>query len=79
MNKRSLIIKDPKASVVNKESHLEVITLYERQSIGFAQISAVFLNVHMSMDIGVAYVISKKVPVYFIDARGTILSKITGM
>ncbi|BDY11968.1 hypothetical protein [Hydrogenimonas cancrithermarum] len=74
--KRTLVVKEPKAKLIVKESSIEILTFYERQYVGFEQIRAFYL--HQDIDVGIKDVLtlSKMFPVYFIDKRGYILAKI---
>jgi hypothetical protein len=74
--KRTLIVKEAKAAVKAYDSHLEISTFYENQYIGFAQITALYVNKNAKLSTSDAIRIAAKVPLYFIDARGNILGRI---
>lgn len=68
--KRTLIVKEPKAKVVYKETAVEVITFEEAFVIGFNQISQVYLHQDIDVDIKTVLNIAKHVKVTLIDKRG---------
>ncbi|GEM_PF-3597666 len=75
--KRALIVKDPKAKIRVFSTHIEVVTFYEKQYVGFLHIKAIYLNKNISLFISDALKLSEQFPLYFIDSRGTILAKIS--
>ena len=77
MKKRMLIVKDPKAKVLYRDSHIEIISVYESQYIGFEQIYGVYLHQDINLKIKETILIAKKVPLYFIDKNGTLLAKVS--
>ena len=77
MNKRALIIKDSKAKVKYKDSHIEVISLYQNQYIGIEQIGAIYIHQDIDLQIKESILIPKKVPIYFTTASGAIVAKIS--
>lgn len=77
MNRRALIIKDAKAKVFFRDSHVEVQSMYEQQYIGVEQIHGVYLNQDIDLKIKDAILLARKVPVYFIEKSGTIIAKVS--
>ena len=77
MKKRMLIVKEPKAKVFFKDSHVEVVSFYERQYIGFEQVNGIYLHQDIDLKIKEAILIAKKVPLYFIDKSGTVLARVS--
>lgn len=77
MNKRALIVKDAKANIDFRGSHIEVQSMYEQQYIGLEQVHGVYLNQDINLKIKEAILLAKKVPVYFIDKNGTIIAKVS--
>jgi len=76
MKKRALIVKNPKAKVVFRETALEVVSPEERLLIGFRHITGLFVHKNVRMSIGEALKISKHIPVILIDKRGYLLGEI---
>ncbi len=74
--KRTLIVKDPKARIRVFSSHVEIITFYAVQLVGFNQMTSAYINKRVKLTIEDAIAISDKVPLYFIDRRGNILGRI---
>ena len=77
MKRRALIIKNANAKVLFKDSCIEVITVYEQQCIGVAQINGIYLHHNIRLQVKEMLAMAKKVPLYFIDGNGTILAKVS--
>ncbi len=74
--KRTLIVKDPKARIKVFPSHLEIITFYAVQLVGFNQMTSAYINKRVKLTIEDAIAISDKVPLYFIDQHGNIIGRL---
>lgn len=73
-----LIIKDSTAKVRLKNTYLVIEVDGSEQYIGLKRVDKLYINHLVSMDIKDAFKIhSMGIPLYFIDARGYILGKIS--
>ena len=77
MSKHALIIKESKVQIHYKTSHLHIVSPFSEQYIGFDKIYGCYINQNIKIDLDVIMKISKKVPLYFIDKKGTIIAKIS--
>jgi len=75
-NKRALIIKDDRATVIFKGEYLQISLHSVEQIIGFKQISGCYFNQNMTLDIKTAIRISQKVPLVFINKHGTFTAQL---
>ncbi len=74
--KRALIIKEPNAKITCNHNCIEVTTFYAEQIIGFEQIASCYIHFHANVKMKTALQIAKKVPIFLIDAHGTLLAQI---
>ena len=75
--KRTLIVREPKAEVIYKTSHIVICTIYEIQYIGLNQIMAIYLNKEIKTPMKDIIALAKNIPTYFIDSYGTIIAKVS--
>lgn len=75
--RRPLIVRDSKAILVYKGSHIEV--RFKDASpvvIGFVQISEIYIHQSTHLSIQLAMQLARKVPLHFIDARGNVCAEL---
>jgi len=74
--KHYLIIKEPEAKIVVKSEYLKIIIKKDIKIISFLHIKSVFINTAIKTKLANIYKIAIKVPLYFIDSNGYIVSKL---